>query len=119
MQVAAYRYIPLHTAVWLGQAGPGIGIRARADAPSSGWPCWRLALDMNPDDREALARLGRHWGEHYAVTMRDGCWSAIPYGRPATILTADSAEELWELLRTDYADQHPIYDSALRERMST
>lgn len=49
-------------------------------------------MDMNPQDMGALARLGRHWGEHDAVTQRDGCWSAVPYGRPAEVLTADKAQ---------------------------
>jgi hypothetical protein len=78
----------------------------------------RLAVDMNPEDRDALARLGRHWGEHYAVTMSDDCWSAVPYGRPAEMLTADSPAELSERLRTDFAGQHPVV-SGLPERMST
>jgi hypothetical protein len=75
-------------------------------------------MDMNPQDMGALARLGQHWGEHYAVSHRDGGWSAVPYGRPAEVLTADSAFELWEQLRLDFAAQHPIV-SGLSERMST
>jgi hypothetical protein len=60
---------------------------------------------------------GRHWGEHYAVTMSDGCWSPVPYGRPAEMLTADSPAELSAQLRTDSAG-HPVV-SGLSERMST
>lgn len=73
---------------------------------------------MNPDDRDALARLGRHWGEHYALVMREGCWSAFPYKRPDEELTAGSAGELWEQLRVDFAEQHPLV-CGLSDRMST
>lgn len=75
-------------------------------------------MDMNPGDRAAQATLGRHWGEHHAVTMRDGAWSAVPYRRPVEVLTADSAGQLWEQLREDYAGQHPVV-AGLSERMST
>jgi hypothetical protein len=73
---------------------------------------------MNPEDRNALARLGRRWGEHYAVAERDGSWSAVPYARPAEMLTADSAGELSHLLQIDYAGKHPVV-SGISDRMST
>jgi hypothetical protein len=59
-----------------------------------------------------------HGASTNAVTMRDGCWLAVPYGRPAEVLTAGAAEALGEPLRVDFADQHPVM-SGLGDRMST
>jgi hypothetical protein len=48
-----------------------------------------------------------------AVTMRDGCWLAVPYGRPAELLAAGAAGALGEPLRVDFADQCSEAKSAL------
>ena len=44
---------------------------------------------------EHLLTLAFNWGEVYAIGLTDdGIWTATPHGDPATILTAESPDEL-------------------------
>ena len=65
---------------------------------------------MTAEEEAALTDLGHHWGHVYAIAMCDGIWTAQPYDRPASILTADSADQLRKLIRQDYRGRP--YESA-------
>jgi hypothetical protein len=66
-------------------------------------------------EQAALADLGFHWGEHYEISVNDnGTWRANPIRDRSSVIIANSATELREKIRLDYADRHPV-----QERMST
>jgi hypothetical protein len=65
---------------------------------------------MTVGEEAALADLGRHWGSAYAIRLRDGLWSALPFDRPAEVLTADSPDQLRILIQQD--DRGRPYESA-------
>jgi hypothetical protein len=72
------------------------------------------------------ARLSWNWSGAYTFALGDGVWSATAVEDPATVLTAESAEELRRLVRADYgkasrraqACRAPVTDYP-QERMST
>lgn len=76
---------------------------------------------LNPIDEAALRDLSWHWDGAYTFAVVDDTWTATPADSPTGILTADSASELRELVRADYAERHPVActDGYLQERMST
>ena len=61
-------------------------------------------------------------GLHLRLTD-DGIWTATAVSDPATVLTADTADELRQLVRADYEGRSPVpmtpVTSHLSERMST
>jgi hypothetical protein len=76
---------------------------------------------LNPADEAALRDLSWHWENAYTFAVVDDTWTAAPADSPADILTAESASELRELVRADYAERHPVArtSSYLQERMSS
>jgi hypothetical protein len=71
-----------------------------------------------------LIGLRWNWEGAYTFTLSsDGIWTATVVGDPATILTADTADELRQMVRADYAGRSPVprapVTSHLAERMST
>lgn len=60
---------------------------------------------MTSEDATALFQLRCRWQDIYTIALRDDIWSAWRLDSPVTILTADTAPELRELLRDDYAAQ--------------
>jgi hypothetical protein len=66
-----------------------------------------------------LTGIRWHWSTAYSVSLDDGVWSAVPHVDPATILTADSADELRALIRSDYFKRTRKPSPLLQERMST
>jgi hypothetical protein len=76
---------------------------------------------LNPTDEAALRDLSWHSENVYAFAVVDNTWTAIPADDPADILTAESASELRELIRADYAERHPAAQAStyLQERLST
>jgi hypothetical protein len=76
---------------------------------------------LKPTDEAALRDLSWHWENVYTFAVVDNTWTAIPADNPADILTAESASELRELIRADYAGRHPVAltNGYLQERMST
>ena len=58
--------------------------------------------EMTSEEATDLLRLQGLWRGAYAITLSDGVWSARRHGRPAAILTADSAQELGGLMQDDY-----------------
>jgi hypothetical protein len=61
-----------------------------------------------------LRDLAWHWSEAYEISVVDDTWTAVPLVEPATVLTADSAQELRELVRIDYADRAEAKRAASR-----
>ena len=78
---------------------------------------------LSPADETSLIDLSFHWGSAYDIAVVDRIWTANPVGHPATILTADTADELRKLVRADYAGRPRVHTtpatSHLSERMST
>ncbi len=81
---------------------------------------------LGPADEISLIDLSFNWGSAYDIAVLDGVWSAKSVSHPATVLTADTADDLRHLIRADYANasrragagRRPVTDY-LSERMST
>ena len=80
---------------------------------------------LSREDQDDLAGLAWNWEGAYDFKVADGVWVATSLADPATVLTADSADELRRLVRADYfasrraaAGRVPVTDY-LTERMST
>lgn len=73
---------------------------------------------LSKEEQTDLLDLTWHWENAYSFQVTDGVWRAIPADDPACVLTADSAWELREKVRTDYAARRPP-QGYLQERMST
>jgi hypothetical protein len=58
---------------------------------------------VTSEEATALFQLRCRWQGTYTIALREGVWSAWRLDDPATILTADTAPALRELLRDDYA----------------
>lgn len=76
---------------------------------------------LNPADEASLRDLTYHWEDAYSFAVIDDTWTATPAEDPASVLTAESAAELREAVRLDYARRHPgpRFTGYLPERMST
>jgi hypothetical protein len=76
---------------------------------------------LNPADEASLRDLTCHWEGAYTFAVMDDTWTAMPTDDPANVLMADSAFELRELVRRDYAARQSARNVAgyLQERMST
>ncbi len=75
---------------------------------------------LSPSDEASLRDLAHHWDTAYDFAVSDGTWTARPRGERASILTADSAHELREKVRLDYAERRSAKTGPLLgERMST
>ena len=66
-----------------------------------------------------LTGLRWYWGQQYRIDLSGGTWSASPLSEPATVLTADSADEIRRLLREDHDGRIVVSDATLSERAST
>lgn len=58
---------------------------------------------LTPEEQTDLISLTFHWDTAYRFEVVDGVWRATPHGDPATVLTADTARDLRQLVRDDYA----------------
>lgn len=77
---------------------------------------------LSNEEQTDLVDLTWHWEDAYSFQVTDGVWQAIPAGDPAGVLTADSAWELREKVRRDYAARQSAARSSegyLQERSST
>src|SRR5258707_10862221 len=97
--------------------------RSRPSRP--GLALWEAERMLSRDDEDDLAGLAWNWDGAYTFKLADGVWVATSVADPATVLTADSADELRLLVRTHYfaasrtgAGRVPVTDY-LSERMST
>jgi hypothetical protein len=74
---------------------------------------------LSRDEELDLNGIRWHWDTAYAIGLDDGVWTATPVADPATVLTADTADELRALIRADYTGRTGGPAPLLRERMST
>jgi len=58
---------------------------------------------ISKEDQTSLIWLQWHWDKHYVIKIIDGTWQAHPADRPLVVLAADSAMDLRDLMRDDYA----------------
>ncbi len=57
---------------------------------------------MTSEESSDLARMRTRWLGVYHVALIDGVWRAKRYHDVTTVLTADTAAELGELMTADY-----------------
>ena len=55
-----------------------------------------------------LADLHWHWGDAYSITTDGDTWSASPRTDLTVIVTAETADDLRALIRTDYAQRTEV-----------
>jgi hypothetical protein len=91
----------------------------RADSSCQDWPWLGGATVLTLEEELDLTGIRWHWGSAYGVGLGDGVWTAIPHVEPATVLTADSADELRALIRADYTRRTAKPAPLMGERMST
>ncbi len=60
---------------------------------------------LSRENQTSPIELSLHWEGAYSFKVTDGRWKAVPAEDPTTALTANSAWELGELVRADYADR--------------
>jgi hypothetical protein len=78
-------------------------LASRPARPGNGLALVRRRAGATSDEATALFRLRCQWQHSYLITLRDGVWSASRYEDPATILTADTAPELRQIMQDDAA----------------
>jgi nitroimidazol reductase NimA-like FMN-containing flavoprotein (pyridoxamine 5'-phosphate oxidase superfamily) len=74
---------------------------------------------LSKEDQSALLDLTWHRESAYSFTVTEGLWQAVPAIEPSAVLTADTAEELREKVRNDYASRPACQRPIRAERMST
>jgi nitroimidazol reductase NimA-like FMN-containing flavoprotein (pyridoxamine 5'-phosphate oxidase superfamily) len=74
---------------------------------------------LSKEDQSSLLNLTWHWDSAYAFSVVDGEWQAVPATEPSAVLTAETAEELREKVREDYACRQARLKPIGGERMST
>ena len=74
---------------------------------------------LSREDQSALLDLTWHWESAYAFSVVEAVWQAVPAIEPSAVLTADTAEELREKVRHDYASRQASMRPNRGERMST
>lgn len=81
-------------------------LAAREPNPANGLAAVRQCrTQMTSEEATDLLHLQGLWRDTYAITFSDGVWAARRHDHPATILTADTAQELRELMQDDHARQ--------------
>ena len=58
---------------------------------------------LDSDAQTTLTDLRWHWEDAYQIDCRDGAWLAVSLSDPFVTISRDSAAELREALRQDYA----------------
>ena len=74
---------------------------------------------LSKEDQSSLLDLAWHWESAYTFSVIDGVWQAVPAVEPCAVLTAETAEELREKVRQDYASRQARLNAIRGERMST
>jgi hypothetical protein len=74
---------------------------------------------LTPEEELDLTGIRWHWETAYSVELDDGVWTAVPHVEPATVLTADSADELRALIRADYTRRTARPAPLMGERISS
>jgi hypothetical protein len=86
-------------------------IASRPARPGNGLALARRSMPVTGEEATALFQLRCQWQGSYVIALRDGVWSASRYDDPTTILTADTAPELCELMQ-DGAATHGLRGSS-------
>ncbi len=60
---------------------------------------------LSREEQTDLLDLQFHWDTAYRFQVTDGIWTATPAIDRAHVLTAESAWDLRELVRNDYAER--------------
>jgi len=60
---------------------------------------------LDSDAQTTLTDLRWHWEDAYQIDCEDGMWLAVPLGDPLVTISRDSAAELREAIRQDYAER--------------
>ncbi len=60
---------------------------------------------LSTDEQTTLNDLRWRWQDAYCVNFTDGVWSAVPFDDRTILLTADTAMELRDKIRYDYAER--------------
>jgi hypothetical protein len=60
---------------------------------------------ISKEDMTSLIWLQWHWDSRYVIKLVEGVWQAHPADRPLVVLTADSAMELRDKMKDDFAAQ--------------
>ena len=74
---------------------------------------------LTREEQSDLLNLAWNWDSAYRFEVIDGIWKATSVLDRATVLTADSADELRQKVRDDYADQRRAESPLPGDRMST
>lgn len=74
---------------------------------------------LTSEEQSDLLNLASNWDSGYTFEVIDGIWKATSALEAATVLTADSADELRQKVRDDYAGRQRAAHRALGDRMST
>jgi nitroimidazol reductase NimA-like FMN-containing flavoprotein (pyridoxamine 5'-phosphate oxidase superfamily) len=74
---------------------------------------------LSQEDQSSLLDLTWHWESAYTFAVVEGEWQAVPALEPSAVLTAETAEELREKVRQDYASRQALLKPIRGERMST
>jgi nitroimidazol reductase NimA-like FMN-containing flavoprotein (pyridoxamine 5'-phosphate oxidase superfamily) len=74
---------------------------------------------LSKEDQSSLLDLTWHWESAYTFSVVEGEWQAVPASEPSAVLTAETAEELREKVRQDYASRQALLKPIRGERMST
>jgi hypothetical protein len=74
---------------------------------------------LTREEQSDLIDLTWRWETAYTFAAVDGIWTATPAGNPAGVLSADSAAQLREKVRVDYAGRQVSLTAVRGERMST
>lgn len=74
---------------------------------------------LDKEDQSSLLDLAWHWESAYSFSVVEGEWRAVPAADPSEVLTADTAEDLRDKVRNDYASRQATPRPIHGERMST
>ena len=74
---------------------------------------------LTREEQSDLVNLAWNWDSAYRFEVIDGIWKATSVVDPPTVLTADSADELRQKVRDDYADRRRTTSPLLGDRTST
>jgi len=60
---------------------------------------------LDSDAQTMLNDLRWHWEDAYSIDCREGVWLAVSLSDPFVTISRDTAAELREALRQDYAER--------------
>ena len=74
---------------------------------------------LTREEQSDLLNLAWNWDSAYTFEVIDGVWKATSTADPVAVLTADSADELRQKVREDYAERQRAARPLSGDRMST